>query len=921
MKQVHIRRDPFNKDTWTTENTEDICAYLSEQFTVFPENARIYHGAVAQKNDVTPIDERSIQHLQGLEGEFYVVVYPAVMGWDDIIYLAVMAITAALSIYTYMTMPKPPTGIDQSSANNDLGQRQNKTRVGGRIPDIFGTVKAYPDLIAPAYRYYENNTEIEEVLMCLGNGYYEVSNFKEGDTSISQIPGISVSSYDPGMNITTETPTYRYGEILNYAPLVAKQSVSIVDRELPQPNTAQVANSTMTFTSPNLINVSGTAFAAGDKIIIDGAVFGIADAVLSGTTDIDFTNKVLTVATTANINNPQNYKMIEIRVLSAVDPNSGALNLAGNYPVLNIVKSSSFVYEIYLDTPEKINQNWLLLTDDNSSSMSSALTKNTASIDLDGEYTISTVETDKIVLSAPDAINPDWLKINGTLGGEWVVLYGSTDNWQGWYEAYGEYDSIIVNFYAPQGLYYIGKKGWKDAINVTVAVEYQQINDNGIPIGLSILQKATMYGWSGGGMTEPIGISMKHEFPFTGNVRYRVRKVTVILNNGNTNVHNVTCRSVFLCSKLNKLSYEDVTVIRAKTVNNDVATGVRERMLNCIASRKLPINGTGPLTTTRSAAQALIYLALDKKNGRRDLKEVDVNQILAEEQKLISYFGNSKAAEFSYTIDDSNLSFEEIAGMVTSACFCEPTRFGSKLRMKFEKPQTNAVLLFNHRNKVPKSEKRTYNFGVNKDYDGVELEYTSPVDDARETYLIPEDGSAKNPLSIKTTGIRTPEQAKTRAWREWNKLIYQRLSCNFDGLDESNLLARNDALLVADNTVMETQDGQVESVDGLILTLSQNAVIETGSSIYLQLHDGTVDSIGCRAAQNPNQVILNRVPLLPLVVDYNRYAKTTYQIVSAANTNKDMFLLTKMTPQSKMTNSLTCVNYDERYYEKDHAFF
>ncbi|MDN5511173.1 host specificity factor TipJ family phage tail protein [Acinetobacter sp.] len=920
MKQVHIRRDPFNKDTWTTASTDDICAYLSEQFTVFPENARIYYEAIAQKNDVTPIDERGIRHLQSLDGEFYVVVYPA---YDPItiIYWAVVAITAAFSIYTYMTMPKPPTGIDQSSANNDLGQRQNKTRVGGRIPDIFGLVKAYPDLISPAYRYYENNTEIEEVLMCLGNGHYDVSNFKEGDTSISQIPGMSVSSYDPGMDITTNNPTYRYGEVLNYSPLIAKRSVSIVDRELPQPNTAQAANSTMTFTSPNIINISGTSFTAGAKIILDGAVFGIADAVLSGTTDIDYTNKVLTVATTANITDPQNYKMLEIQVLSAVDPVNGTLNIAGNYPVLNIVKSGSFVYEIYLDTPEKVNQNWLLLTEDNSASMSSVLTKNTANIDLDGEYTISSVETDKIILSAPDATNPDWLKINGTIGGEWVVLYGSTDNWQGWYEAYGEYDSIIVNFYAPQGLYYIGKKGWKGAINVVVAVEYQQINDNGIPIGLSILQQATMYGWSGGGMTEPIGISMKHEFPFTGNVRYRVRKVTVILNNGNTNVHNVTCRSVFLCSKLNKLSYEDVTIIRAKTVNNDVASGVRERMLNCMASRKLPLNGTGALTTTRSAAQALIYLALDKRNGRRNLSEVDVAQILAEEQKLVSYFNNPKAAEFSYTFDDSNLSFEEIAGMVTSSCFCEPTRFGSKLRMKFEKPQSNAVLLFNHRNKVPKSEKRTYSFGVSKDYDGVEIEYTSPVDDARETYSIPEDGSARNPLSIKTTGIRTIEQAKTRAWREWNKLIYQRVSCTFDGLDESSLLARNDAILVADNTVMKTQDGEVESVDGLILTLSQAVDVASGSSIYLQLYDGSVDIIGCQAGEFPNHLILNRAPLLPLVVDHDRYAKTTYQIVSTVNTRKDMFLLTEMTPQSKMTNSLTCVNYDSRYYEKDHSFF
>ena len=112
-----------------------------------------------------------------------------------------------------------------------------------------------------------------------------------------KFPGMSVSSYNPGMNITTN-PTYRYGDILNYSPLIAKRSASIVDRELAQPNTEQAANSTMTFTYPNIINVSGTSFEAGSKIIIDGAVFGIADATLAGTADIDYTNRVLTIAST-----------------------------------------------------------------------------------------------------------------------------------------------------------------------------------------------------------------------------------------------------------------------------------------------------------------------------------------------------------------------------------------------------------------------------------------------------------------------------------------------------------------------------------------------------------------------------------------------------------------------------------------------
>lgn len=58
---------------------------------------------------------------------------------------------------------------------------------------------------------------------------------------------------------------------------------------------------------------------------------------------------------------------------------------------------------------------------------------------------------------------------------------------------------------------------------------------------------------------------------------------------------------------------------------------------------------------------------------------------------------------------------------------------------------------------------------------------------------------AKNPLKITTTGIRNEEQAKTRAWREWMKVLYKAFLCEFEALDESELLLRNDAILIADN--------------------------------------------------------------------------------------------------------------------------
>lgn len=917
---VHIRPDPFDKKTWYTKEVPDLCAYLAQEFDVFPDNARIYHGMVTFKNDVTPIDERGINHLQSLDGEFYVVVYPS---WVQFIYYAIVAITAALSIYTYLTMPKPQTGIEQSSSNNELSNRVNKVRINSRVPEIFGTVRAIPDLIAPVLRYFQNNVEIEECLMCLGKGYHEISDVRDGATSIQQIDGISISVYDPNQNLTTASPKYRYGDVLSHEPLTGRQSRSITGQTLLNPSTAQVVSSDITFGYPNIIYASTGSFSNGESIQIEGAQFGVKDTLLSGTTDvsIDYT---LTIATSLDIYNPQDFKEINVSSLLITDPIAGILDLAGIYSVDNIVKSGSsgaWIYEVTLIDSELINQNFLQISADATSSISSTLTNNISGMNLDGTYSININNGTQITLSAPDSENPDWLKLQnwGSTAGNTIGLYGTQDNWLGWYETDTEFDQVYANFYAPTGLYHIGEKGYKEVIGVQLELECQAITASGIPNGAVIYQTQALFG-NPKSIASPVGLTLTGSLPNPSRMRFRMRRTTVHTSRG-TVVDEVQARSVYTMSRLTKLSYDDVTIVRSVTITNDISAGVKDRELNMLASRKLPINGTGVLTTTRSAAQALIYLALDDKNGRRSPEEVDTDQILSIEQEVNTYFDSTKASEFNYTIDDSNLSFEEIAGMVSSSCFCEPTRFGSKLRLNFEKPEEIPTLLFNHRNKVPKTEKRTQSFGVSKDYDGVEIEYTSPIDDARVTYVAPEDSPQNNLMKINTTGLRTIEQAKTRAWREWNKLYYQRVTCEFEGLDESNLLSRNDLILVSNNTKLTTQDGDVEFVDGLTLSLSQNVIIEDGSSIYLQMSDGTVDIIGCIAGPSKNQVILNRAPLMPLVVDSDRYAKTTYEIINAGNETSSMFLLAEMSPQSKMTNSLKCVNYDARYYEKDHEFF
>ena len=144
------------------ENVEDVGALLVEQFEgSWPEDARVYHGNVCQGNDVTPTCPEEVERLLGLEGELYVVVFP---GYAAIPYI--VAVVLAVAAYVLAPSPvAPPVALNRNqqapSANNELSDRSNRARINGRIPDIYGTVRSTPDLIAAPYKVFENNRRPE----------------------------------------------------------------------------------------------------------------------------------------------------------------------------------------------------------------------------------------------------------------------------------------------------------------------------------------------------------------------------------------------------------------------------------------------------------------------------------------------------------------------------------------------------------------------------------------------------------------------------------------------------------------------------------------------------------------------------------------------------------------------------------------
>lgn len=946
MKTVIICPDPFDKKDWLTAEVDNVSAFLAWQFETFPTGARIYHNHVSESNDVTPQNDAGIDYLQSLDGKFYIQLNPQ---WIQFIYYAVMAIVAAYSIYTIMTMPKPEGG-QIGSSNKELSNRTNRMRVKGRTPDIYGEGRSYPDLIAVIYNYYVNGIEIEECLMCIGRGYYQILDCRDGDTDVTGIDGVSVSIYDPDVSIIGSETTYKVGESFTQLPLDVTESKSINGQSLVEPNDVVVDGMYIYFTTGGVINSSESStdfrnvFKAGDGIAISGAQFGIDNFVLSGACLVSSDFKI-SIESEIDIPAFADYKGISLNganlVITKTDPVTGDetinnYDLSGQYIVSSITRSlvgSTYTYVAQLESPKQVNYNWNYVDGSYNITAGITLNNNIGSVDLDDNYSVASVTTSTINLVNAGSVNPDWNKIptlfNGTTRGlndDSIALELVTNKWVGWFELYHDAaTSLRLNVYFPQGLYNVNKKGktvWND---VTITVQYQSIDNHGNPLGIVRSQNFSVES----NTKSSFGRTFVINLPSVGNQRFRLAKTHA--GSGANPVTECKIKDVYLTSPSNKAIYSGVTTVRSRTVATDGALSLKERALNCGVIRKLQVDGTGPLVATKDAGQALISMALDPYIGRRSETELDIPQIKSEIQAVKDYFGSPVAAEFSDTIDDENLSFEEQAGMVASACFCEDLRFGNKLRLKFEKPQQHSVLLFNHRNKVLKSETRTWKFGIDKDYDGIDLEWTSPIDDKRVTYSIYYDEAtntayegnlAKNPLKISTSGIRNEAVAKTRAWREMNKLLHQNVNIEFIGLDESELLIRNDRILVADNTNLKTQDGEVEAIDGLIMTCSQDVIFESGAQYYchLQMDDATVDIVECVAGAEANEIHLTRPPMRPLVVEPDRYVKTLYSVVKAEDSQKDAFMLSEMDPNDEMTNKLTCVNYDDRYYSEDHSF-
>lgn len=962
MQELIIISDILSKpDQWERVSTFDIRKALTDRFDTYPDHARIYHGNVSKDTDVTPKCEEDVEALAKMPGPFYFVQYPG-----DIVFWAAV-IFAVTTVVLLLQKPKLPTSLGRNtsagSSNNELSDRVNKPRIGGRIPDIYGTVTSVPDLLSLPYSVFKNHIEVEHTFMCIGRGHYEfplvdgVMRIRDGDTLVSKIEGASLAIYNPGLSPNNgDTPTVQVGDPINEKVVTARRSKAVNGQVLLAPNDAGddriVGISNIRFGPSVHIQANPasdidftTVFATGNDLTLtapgiyfepgstgtglDSYTWNYSSSANGGTIRFFSDGTIQFRDGAAIVFAPGSPISVAFTIsTSLITKDSISINLSGHYRYTSnaVVSADPPIHELILTNPELSNADWTQIA-----SMTGGFVDVTANVVmtqggeayLSGEYVVDTVSAKDLTLVNRYSVTDYWAWIASPTAYLSPTLEGITATSTNWVGPFvldvSDMNEVIANYIALQGL-------WKDdgttqtAFNIDVQLGVTRCDAAGTPLGPETFYNVTINGSAN--VKSARAATLRTLLGFTGRVSVRSRRLTpkdtAFVG---TIADEVKWRDIYSVSPVSTYQFQGITTVQCLTQATQGALAVADRKINILVQRKLPLHigagSFGALTPTNDAADAIFHICTDPYLGNRPTSEINFDQIDSVMADVRTYFNLTTASDFCYTFDNDNTSFEEMLATVANAVFCVAYRQGSVINLFFEKEALTSTLLFNHRNKVPRSEKRTHTFGA--DFDGIDYEYVDPLDDAKIVYRIPTNGSAIRPKKVESIGVRNFQQAYLHAWREYNRLLYQRISLEFDATEEADILINNQRILVADNTRADVQDGYVVSQDGLVLTLSQPVYYASGV-IFLQHVNATVEAINFTGGDGYN-ITLSTAPSFVLSLGDDKAAQATYMIVRDTDEgNARAYLALTKDQNDNFTSRISAVNYDARYYANDKDF-
>ena len=902
---IDFFNSPFDKEP-TLFQAETVAHWIlehKEQLT----NYAIYEGQPSQQTDIT----KNVEKLMSSNGHYIVLLSPC---GDALAFLSPGAYLS-LKINDYLIsklVPTPdvPSNINrtQQSPNNSLAGRTNEARVLQRIEDIFGLVRAYPSLIQPVYSKYIDNIQYEYSYMCIGRGWYDVADVRDGETLLSDIDGTSAEFFNPFTSPNSGSPFLTIGSAISEPILLVKRSNNVTGEVLKAHNQFAL-DETLSF---EFKTAASTGY-GGDSIWFPAVSIFLDYLTAGDTLTIAMSDYIYATFTGAVTVLSADNSFNAVGIGTAIAPIAGEILNAGSGFIVN---TGNFTVVSY-------SANKIIVAESLSAEVVSGTVQGRVN------YTGSKVyvsEPSFAILKLSTSVFTRNITSSATLTNtttspeytSWVTLKDE-DMTQVW-----------VNLVAQQGLFYDAGSG-KTLLYVNYAIETQALDGSYMPTGAITTTTGTMTAATSDEQAKTIEITTGH----TGATRVRARRTSDHdYGFAGTVIDEIKYQDLYAVTPITASDFGNVTTVQVVTKATQRATSLKERKFNCNATRKLPtFNGTtfsgafasngsvasGTISATKSFIDILAAASIDSKIGQRVLADdVDMSQIWGVRNTINTW--NPLNIEFGYTLDSDNISFEETVRMIADSVFCIAYRQNGKIRFSFDNVQASSTALFTHRNKKPASDTISRLFAADSEFNGIELTYNDNVSDAQETIKLPLSLTATNYKKIELTGVRNYAQAWFRANREYKKILLQRVSIETETTSDGRLLLPNQRIDIVDNTRFDSQDGEIIAQSGLILTLSRDVVFGVGThSIILMQRDGGLESITCTAGTSANKVVLAYAPS-EAINTVNGGAigiRTIFSFGADSVASANSYLVQEVNITDSSYVKVTAINYDADYYSAD----
>lgn len=480
-----------------------------------------------------------------------------------------------------------------------------------------------------------------------------------------------------------------------------------------------------------------------------------------------------------------------------------------------------------------------------------------------------------------------------------------------------EVERVVANIAAANGMY--KDNGSKLRTSVTVELQYQLLDETGVPYGDVYSKQAVISGRS----ADYTGVTIYADLPMRSKVRVRARRVTDLdLSFEGTVVDEVSYINLYGQVRDTTPHYGNRTTVHSARKQTPRAAEVKQPQLRMVATEMLyKYLGNGVfdtvMTPNTQAIQSLIRLARDPVVGNLNLTTSNMDKLLATQAEIENYFGNAEAGQFCYTFDDYKMTMQDIISTIADAIFCTPYRKGQDILLDFERPRIGPEMVFTHRSKTTATEKWTRTFNDAQVYDSLKFSYIDPDTNVKETISIPAEGGA-NTETYDSKGIRNYRQAYWAAYRRYQKNLLKKVTVSFTATEEGVFVLPGRAISVVKGSRVAPQDGYVVAVNGLTLTLSQPVTFTPGDdhSLILKKRDGGVQSVAVVPGSHDREVVMLSAPQEAIYTG-NSALKTEFSFGNEARHNAQMILVSTVDPGDDRTVKITGVNYEADFYKYD----